>query len=295
MTRAGDALSALRRQLAAASPSAELDAELLLAHVLGASRAGLMADPSRHLTTQQLRALAALARRRAAGEPVSYLTGHREFWSLDLEVTSDVLVPRPETELVVELALDALAQVSRPAVLELGTGSGAIAIAIAHERPDAVVTAVDISAAALEVAAANARRLQAGNVAFLAGSWYAPVGGSRFHCIVSNPPYVADDDPALALLSHEPRVALAAGPAGLDALALICAGAPLHLATGGALIVEHGATQGPGVRELMTRAGLAGVATHADLAGRPRATRGNSPRPALESGFDAGGANDDQV
>lgn len=288
MMRAGDALSALRRELAA-SPSADLDAELLLAHVLSTGRAGVKADPARLLSAAQAEALSALAQRRAAGEPVAYLTGHREFWSLDLEVTPDVLVPRPETELVVELALDALEAVARPAVLDLGTGSGAIAIAIAHERPDAVVTAVDASAAALAVAAANARRLRTGNVAFRAGSWYEPVGGLRFDCIVSNPPYVADDDPALASLSHEPRGALAAGAAGLDALAVICADAPAHLAAGGALIVEHGATQGPGVRELMTRAGLAGVATHADLAGRPRATRGNSPRPALQSGSDAGG------
>jgi release factor glutamine methyltransferase len=287
MTLAGDALAALRRQLAA-SPSADLDAELLLAHVLCISRAGVMADPSRPLSAKQAQALSALAERRASGEPVAYLTGHREFWSLDFEVTPAVLVPRPETELVVELALDALARVARPAVLDLGTGSGAIAIAIAHERPDAVVTAVDASAAALTVAAANARRLRAGNVALLAGSWYEPVRGSQFDCIVSNPPYVADGDPALASLSYEPHAALAAGPAGLDALAVICAGAPAHLAAGGALVVEHGATQGPRVRELMTRAGLAGVTTHPDLAGRPRATRGNSPRPALESGFAAG-------
>ena len=286
MTQAGDALAALRRQLAA-SPSADLDAEILLAHVLGIGRAGVRADPSRPLSAQQANALSALAQRRTAGEPVAYLTGHREFWSLDLEVTPDVLVPRPETELVVELALAALARVARPAVLDLGTGSGALALALAHERPDAVITAVDASAAALAVAAANARRLRAGNVAFRTGCWYEPVAGSRFDCIVSNPPYVADDDPALASLSHEPRAALAAGPAGFDALAVICAGARAHLAPGGALVVEHGATQGPGVRELMTRAGLAGVATHADLAGRPRATRGNSPGAALESGFGA--------
>lgn len=278
MNRAGDALSALRRQLAAASPSADLDAELLLAHVLGTSRAGLMADPSQPLDARQLQVLASLAERRCAGEPVSYLTGHREFWSLDLEVTADVLVPRPETELVVELALAALAQVARPAVLDLGTGSGAIALALARERPDAAVTAVDVSPAALAVAARNARRLQAGNVSFLPGSWYEPVGTARFDCIVSNPPYVADDDPALVRLVHEPRGALAAGPAGLDALAIICAGAPQHLATGGALIVEHGATQGADVRALMARAGLAAIATHDDLAGRPRATRGNSSR-----------------
>jgi release factor glutamine methyltransferase len=278
MTRAGDALSALRRQLAAASPSADLDAELLLAHVLGTSRAGLMADPSQPLDARQLRVLALLAERRCAGEPVAYLTGHREFWSLDLEVTADVLVPRPETELVVELALAALAQVARPAVLDLGTGSGAIALALARERPDAAITAVDVSPAALAVAARNARRLQAGNVSFLPGSWYEPAGRARFDCIVSNPPYVAEGDPALARLAHEPPSALAAGPAGLDALATICAGAPLHLTTGGALIVEHGATQGADVRALMAGIGLAAIATHDDLAGRPRATRGNFPR-----------------
>ena len=278
MTRAGDALIALRRRLAAASPSANLDAELLLAHVLGVDRARVAADPARTLSRRQAEALSRLAQRRLAGEPLAYLTGRKEFWSLDLEVTPEVLVPRPETELVVELALDALAPFARPSVLDLGTGSGALALALARERPDAAITAVDASSAALAVAARNALRLQAGNVAFLPGSWYEPVGGARFDCIVSNPPYVADDDPVLASLRHEPRRALAAGPAGLDALAVICAGAPAQLAAGGALVVEHGATQGAGVRALMTQAGLVAVATHVDLAGRPRASRGNSPR-----------------
>lgn len=276
MTRAVDALTALRRQLAAASPSADLDAELLLAHVLGASRASVAADPGRTLSQPQVETLSSLALRRLAGEPVAYLTGRREFWSLDLEVTPDVLVPRPETELVVELALAALAPVVRPSVLDLGTGSGALALAIARERPDAAVTAVDASTAALAVATRNALRLQAGNVAFLPGSWYQPVGTAQFDCIVSNPPYVADDDPALASLKHEPRQALTAGAVGLDALRAICAGAPAHLTAGGVLVVEHGATQGDDVRALMTEAGLVAVATHCDLAGRPRATRGNS-------------------
>jgi release factor glutamine methyltransferase len=295
MTRAGEALIALRRQLAAASPSADLDAEVLLAHVLGVNRASVAADPGRTLSQPQVEALSSLAQRRQAGEPVAYLTGHREFWSLDLEVTPDVLVPRPESERVVELALDALASVTRPAVLDLGTGSGAIALALARERPDAVITAVDASAAALAVAARNALRLQVTSVTFLPGSWYEPVGKARFDCIVSNPPYVADDDPALASLRHEPRRALAAGPAGLDAIAVVCAGAPAHLAAGGALVVEHGATQGADVRALMTRAGLVAVATHGDLAGRPRATRGNSPRPALESALTGGSACDGQI
>jgi len=275
MTRAGDALAALRRQLAAVSTTADLDARLLLTHVLGVSRAAVAADPARMLDPQQAAALAALLQRRLSGEPLAYLTGRKEFWSLDLEVTPDVLVPRPETELVVELALEALAAVPNPAVLDLGTGSGAIALALARERPDAVVTAVDASAAALAVAGRNARRLQAGNVTLLRGSWYGPAGAARFDCIVSNPPYVAAGDAALTALAREPRQALTAGPEGLDALAEICSGACAHLEPGGALIVEHGATQGAAVRALMTQAGLAAIATHRDLAAHERVTRGN--------------------
>jgi release factor glutamine methyltransferase len=278
MTQAGDALTGLRRKLGTASPSAALDAELLLAHVLGVSRADVAADPARTLSRQQVESLSSLALRRLAGEPVAYLTGRKEFWSLELEVTPDVLVPRPETELAVEIALDALAPVTRPAVLDLGTGSGAIALALARERPDAAVTAVDASVAALAVAARNAARLQIGNVAFLRGSWYEPAGAAHFDCIVSNPPYVADADAALASLGHEPRLALAAGAEGLDALRVICAGAPARLAAGGVLIVEHGAAQGAVVRALMTRSGLVGIATRCDLAGLPRATRGNRAR-----------------
>lgn len=275
MTRAGDAYFELRQKLAA-SPSADLDAQLLLAHVLGCGRAALAAAPERELNEAQLQALADLAARRSKGEPVAYLTGHRAFWTLDLEVTPDVLVPRPETELLVETALDELRTVARPAVLDLGTGSGAIALAIASERPDAAVTGVDQSAAALAIAARNARRLKIGNLQFLHGSWYEPAGTGRFHAIVSNPPYVADGDPLLAALAHEPRSALVAGPQGLDALAPICAGAPQHLTTGGLLVVEHGASQGATVRAMFTSAGLRRVATLSDLAGLSRATRGNA-------------------
>ena len=275
MTRAGDAQFELRRMLAA-SPTAGLDAELLLAHVLGCSRAALAAAPERELDDARSAALAALAARRRDGEPVAYLTGRRGFWTLDLDVTPDVLVPRPETELLVEIALDELRTVARPAVLDLGTGGGAIALAIASERTDASVTAVDASAAALAVAARNAHRLRIGNVRFLQGSWYQPVDALRFHVIVANPPYVAEGDPALAALAHEPRTALVAGPQGLDALAEICATAPSHLASGGLLVVEHGATQDAAVRAMMVAAGLRGVATKRDLAGLPRATRGNA-------------------
>ncbi|HEY7739719.1 MAG TPA: peptide chain release factor N(5)-glutamine methyltransferase [Steroidobacteraceae bacterium] len=283
MTRAGAALAALARRLAAVSASPALDAALLLAQVTGTSRAALAADPERRLTAGESAALEALAGRRLRGEPVAYLTGHREFWSLDLCVTPDVLVPRPETERVVELALAALTGIARPAVLDIGTGSGAIALAIARERPDAAVTAVDRSAEAVAVAAGNAGRLGIANVRFLRGTWFGPVGGERFDLVASNPPYLAADDPALAALAHEPRPALVAGPTGLEALAQVCAGSPAVLVPGGTLVVEHGAAQGAAVRGLMSAAGFAGVATHGDLAGLPRATQGRTAPDTLES------------
>ena len=274
MNRASDALSDLRRRLAGITASAAIDAEILLAHVLGCSRAALATRPEQQLTRVQLQVLAALAERRLAGEPVAYLTGRREFWSLDLEVTPAVLVPRPETELLVELALQGLRSVVGPELLDLGTGSGAIALAIASERPDASVTAVDASVAALALAGRNATRLGIAHIRFLHGSWYEPLEARRFHAIVANPPYIADEDPDLAALAYEPREALAAGPRGLDALAVVCAGAKLHLHDRGALIVEHSAAQGSAVRTLCTGGGLSCVKTHRDLAGLERATQG---------------------
>ena len=283
MTSTADALASLRQRLAAISATAALDAEILLAQVLGTTRAALAARPGRTLAPSQAEMLESLASRRAAGEPIAYITGRREFWSLELEVTPDVLVPRPETELVVELALGVLARVSRPAVLDLGTGSGAIALAIARERDDAALTAVDASAAALAVAGRNAGRLGIGNVRFLRGSWYEPVAGCRFDAIVSNPPYVAEDDPALAALAHEPRAALVAGRDGLGALAAVCDGARACLRPGGSLIVEHGASQGAAVRGLMSDAGLVEITTHRDLASLERVTAGIAPPQAVES------------
>jgi len=283
MTSTADALASLRGRLATISPTAALDAEILLALVLGTTRAALSARPGRSLAPSQAEMLEILARRRIDGEPIAYLTGRREFWSLDLEVTSDVLVPRPETELAVELALGVLAQASQPAVLDLGTGSGAIALAVARERDDAAVTAVDASAAALAVAERNAKRLGIGNVRFLRGSWYEPVAGARFDAIVSNPPYVAEDDPALAALAHEPRLALVADRDGLGALAVICNGARAHLQPGGCLVIEHGASQGAALRGLMSDAGLIEIRTHRDLASHERVSTGIAPPQALES------------
>lgn len=283
MIAAADAIAALRERLAGASPTAALDAELLVARVLGIGRAALAADPQRAVAPEELLALESLARRRLAGEPVAYLTGRREFWSLELEVTPDVLVPRPETELLVEHALAAVAGVERPAVLDLGTGSGAVAIAIAASRTDAAVTATDASGAALAVARRNAARHGLSNVRFIEGDWYAPLGPGRFDAIVSNPPYVAAGHPALAALAHEPRLALVAGAGGLEALAEIAAGAPGRLAPGGRLLLEHGADQGPAVRGLLEAAGFAAVRSFRDLAGHERMTEGALPREALES------------
>lgn len=283
MIHAADAIAALRERLAAASPSAALDAELLVARVLGLGRAALAAEPQRALAPGELTTLEALARRRLAGEPVAYLTGRREFWSLELEVTPDVLVPRPETELLVERMLAAIAGLARPAVLDLGTGSGAIALAVARERADAAVTATDASPAALAVARRNAARLGLANLRFFAGDWYEPLGGARFDAIASNPPYVAEGDPALAGLAHEPRLAVSAGPDGLAALAAVTAGAAAHLAPGGRLLLEHGAAQGAAVRALFGAAGFERIETRRDLAGHERVTEGARPREALES------------
>ena len=187
-------------------------------------------------------------------------------------------MPRPETELLVERALAAIAGLKSPAVLDLGTGSGAIAIAIAAERPDAAVTATDVSAAALGVAKRNAAGLGLRNLRFFEGAWYAPLAGARFDAIVSNPPYVAAGDPALDALAHEPRLALVGGSDGLAALTAVASGAPRHLAPGGWLLVEHGASQGDAVRGLLRSAGLEKITTRADLAGLDRVTEGAMAR-----------------
>ena len=258
----------------AATGSPRLDAELLLAHVLNCTRAALRTRDGVPLPASARAEYARLLAARAAGAPLAYLVGERGFWTLTLAVTPAVLVPRPETELLVELALERLPLGTTAAVLDLGAGSGAVGLAIASERQQVRVDLVEASAAALAVAEDNRRRLGLGNARGLLGDWYDPVGAQRYDLIVANPPYLALDDPHLASpeLQHEPRAALIAGPTGLEALAAIARGAPRHLVPGGWLLCEHGATQGAAVRSLVAAAGLGAVATRRDLAGLERVT-----------------------
>lgn len=262
-----------------------VDAELLLAHVAGRGRGWLYAHGDAVMPAAAATAFEALVARRAGGEPVAYLLGNWGFWSLELRVTPDTLVPRPETEGLVELALARIAPEAAVDVLDLGTGSGAIALALAKERPRARIVATDASAAALAVAASNARRLGLGNVRFARGDWWSAVGDACFDVVASNPPYIADDDPHLSEgdLPREPRSALASGPDGLDAIRAIAAGASAHLRPGGWLLLEHGLGQGPAVRAVLREAGLDTVATARDLEGRDRVTTGCLPAPARAS------------
>ncbi len=265
-------------------PDARHEAECLLLHALGRDRAWLFAHGDEPLAGSAAAVFEALLARRLAGEPVAYLVGRRGFWTLDLRVSPATLIPRPETERLVELALERLPDGRLLRVADLGTGTGAIALALASERPQAQVLATDTSADALAVARANARDHGIANVAFRQGSWCAPLAGERFDLIASNPPYIAEGDPHLAQgdLRFEPAAALASGADGLEAIRMIVADAPRHLHTGGWLLLEHGWDQGDAVRALLEGAGFADVATATDLEARDRVTLGcfSGPPPA---------------
>jgi release factor glutamine methyltransferase len=266
------------RQALTQSGLVPVDAKVLLTHVLGRDRAWLAAHAEAPLTPEQTVAFFALGRRRHDGEPVAYLTGAREFWGLMLAVTPEVLIPRPETEALVELALARLPRDRPVRVLDLGTGSGAIALALAHELPNAAVVATDRSRGALDVARGNAQRLGIANVEFVESDWYAAVPPGAWDLIASNPPYIGIDDPHLAEgdLRFEPRSALSPGAIGLDALRTIIHGARERLASGGDLIVEHGFDQSAAVQQLFGAAGFLAIATARDLAGISRVVAGRA-------------------
>lgn len=274
MTTIADALAWGRAQLA--HPDARGEVEILLAHALDADRSVLYARPECSVAPDAGKRFRELVARRESGWPVAYLLGHREFRDISLIVTPDVLIPRHDTELLVELALERLAATRSPRVADLGTGSGAIALVIANARPDARVVAVDASDRALAVAAMNVRALALANVELRLGSWFEPLAGERYDLVASNPPYLRDDDAHLREgdLRYEPRDALASGRDGLDAMRRIVAGAISYLDAGGTLAVEHGAEQGGAVRALFEAAGFGEVATARDLEGRERVTSG---------------------
>jgi release factor glutamine methyltransferase len=259
-----------------------LDAQLLLTHLTGRPRTWLLAHDDALLEPGQAAAFEALLARRAAGEPLAYLVGEREFHGLALAVGPAVLVPRPDTETLVDwglalLAAEPLARAARPAVVDLGTGSGAIALALKNGCPRAEVWAVERSAAALAVARANANRLGL-DVRFAAGDWWDALppgaGAPAFDLVVSNPPYIAPDDPHLAGLAHEPRDALVADAGGLADIARIASDAPARMAHGGWILIEHGWTQAEAVARILADAGFEAIATRADIEGRPRCTGG---------------------
>jgi release factor glutamine methyltransferase len=245
------------------------EARLLLAAATGFSEASVLAHPERVLTAEIEKAFAQMAARRAAGEPVAYILGHKEFYGLELAVNPAVLIPRPETELLVDLALAR----EPKSVLDVGTGSGAIALAIKRHRPQVRVVATDASAAALEVARRNAVRFNL-EIELRHGRWFEPVAGERFEAIISNPPYVVIGDPHLAALPYEPRIALLGGADGLDGFRVLAREAPAHLLPGGWLLVEHGEGQHEAVRGLLEAAGLETTASWPDLAGIPRVSGG---------------------
>jgi release factor glutamine methyltransferase len=268
----------MARDKLADSPSARFDAEILMAHVLESKRSFLYANPEMELPYNRSETFRKLVRRRAAGQPVAYLTESGEFWSLPLKLTPAVLIPRPDTERLVEAALAKIPPEADWRIADLGTGSGAIALAIASERPMCEVHATDISAAALGVARENAERLGLGHIQFYCGSWAEPLQG-KFHLIVSNPPYIDADDPHLERgdLRFEPRDALTPGPDGLSAIRHISLAVQAKLVDGGWLMFEHGWEQGSATRQVLQNAGFLEIETLKDLQGHERVTVGENP------------------
>jgi len=260
--------------LAPTSPSARLDAEALLMHILQVGRPALITRASEAFDGERYGTFVRMLARRLAGEPIAYITGVREFWSLPIHVTPKVLIPRPETELLVECALTHVARDADSRVADLGTGSGAVAAAIAHERPRCQVVGTDASIDALKVARDNTHRLGLANVTFRFGDWLTPLAGEHFDVITANPPYLRSDDPHLLQgdVRFEPRAALVSGRDGLAAIRRIAADAPARLHRGGWLVLEHGYDQAEAVAEILKNARMTDVTSHRDLAGHVRIT-----------------------
>ncbi|MBU3059551.1 peptide chain release factor N(5)-glutamine methyltransferase [Pseudomonas indica] len=260
------------------SPTARLDAELLLAHVLGKSRSYLRTWPEQAVTGEQAQRFAALIERRRTGEPVAYILGRQGFWSLDLEVAPHTLIPRADTELLVETAL-ALLPAGPARVLDLGTGTGAIALALASERPGWTLVGVDRVPEAVALAERNRVRLKRGNARFCESHWFSALAGERFQMILANPPYIAADDRHLGEgdVRFEPASALVAGPDGLDDIRAIIEQAPAYLEAGGWLLLEHGFDQAAAVRDLFAERGFITVESRRDLGGHERISLGSFP------------------
>ena len=270
------AIAEATNRLSASSDSARLDAEILVARSIGMPRSYLFAHPEDELDEMSLQRLDETLQRRSDGIPLAYITGSKEFWSLDLQVSPATLVPRPETELLVELALREIPRNAEWQILDLGTGSGAIAVAIASERPACEVTAVDASADALLIAQQNVRHLDLPNVSCLQGDWTAPVADRIFNVIVSNPPYVAAGDAALEALKAEPNMALVSGGDGLDSIRQLARDCQSIIANDGLLILEHGNDQQVAVAAVLANNSWRDIACVDDYAGKPRMT---SARP----------------
>lgn len=272
------------KQLEKTSDSPRLDAEVLLAHSLNKNRTWLITWSDNKLTEPEIQNFETLLMRREEGEPVAHITGSREFWSLDLQVSKDTLIPRPETELMIEKILEQYTQTSDIKVLDLGTGSGAIALALASERPGWEITATDKSAAALEIAKQNAQQLNLNNINFIHGNWFEPFENPSsedqfFDIIASNPPYIPDQDPHLLQgdVRFEPMSALASGEDGLNDIRLICQQAPKHLKPEAMLIIEHGFDQMMELHDIFMHSGYKNIRQYNDLAGNPRLSTGIKP------------------
>jgi len=265
-----EAIECFTDKLSSTSDTPRLDTELLIATVTSQSRTQLFAHSERELTSAENKQLEKYIKRRQAGEPIAYLIGYKEFWSLGFQVTSDVLIPRPDTEILIEWALQNLPENETCRIADLGTGSGAIAITLAYERINWIIDAVDNSKRALKIAQKNAQRHHVKNVNFHNGEWCKPLPYKHYHAVLANPPYISSDDSHLQQLKYEPQSALNGGEDGLDAIRVIAKEAKQYLAESGWLVVEHGYDQSERIVALMKEHGYCGVKDHLDLGGRPR-------------------------